>query len=64
METTIGRVIFNQAVPQDLGAKPRNTPDDMFHLEVDEVVGKKQLGKIVDMCYRAHGVTVTAHDAG
>ena len=60
VETSIGRVIFNQAVPQDMGAKPRNTPDDMFLLEVDEVVGKKQLGKIIDMCYRAHGVTVTA----
>ncbi len=60
VETSIGRVIFNQAVPQDMGSKPRNTPDDMFLLEVDEVVGKKQLGKIIDMCYRAHGVTVTA----
>ena len=60
VDTSIGRVIFNQAVPQDMGAKPRNTPDDMFLLEVDEVVGKKQLGKIIDMCYRAHGVTVTA----
>ena len=46
--------------PQDMGAKPRNTPDDMFLLEVDEVVGKSELGKIIDMCYRAHGVTVTA----
>ncbi|NLD60202.1 MAG: DNA-directed RNA polymerase subunit beta', partial [Clostridiales bacterium] len=38
----------------------RKTVDDMFLLEVDEVVGKKQLGRIVDDCYRAHGVTVTA----
>ena len=60
VETTIGRVIFNDAIPQDLGSKPRKTVDDMFLLEVDEVVGKKQLGRIVDDCYRAHGVTVTA----
>ena len=61
VKTSIGRVIFNHAIPQDLGTKPRNTADDMFQLEVDEVVGKKQLGRIVDDCYRAHGVTVTAN---
>ena len=60
VETTIGRVIFNQAIPQDMGTKPRKTLDDMFQLEIDEVVGKKQLGRIVDDCYRTHGVTVTA----
>ena len=60
VETTIGRVIFNQAIPQDMGTKPRKTLDDMFLLEIDEVVGKKQLGRIVDDCYRTHGVTVTA----
>ena len=60
VETSIGRVIFNNAIPQDMGMQPRETVDDMFKLEVDEVVGKKQLGKIIDMCYRAHGVTVTA----
>ncbi|MBQ4618600.1 MAG: DNA-directed RNA polymerase subunit beta' [Clostridia bacterium] len=60
VKTTIGRVIFNQAIPQDLGRQPRNTVDDMFLLEVDELVGKKQLGKIVDDCYRVHGVSDTA----
>ncbi len=60
VETTIGRVIFNNAIPQDLGTKPRNCADDMFQLEIDEVVGKKQLGRIVDDCYRTHGVTITA----
>ncbi|MBR5380724.1 MAG: DNA-directed RNA polymerase subunit beta' [Clostridia bacterium] len=60
VETTIGRVIFNEAIPQDLGHQPRNTVDDMFLLEIDEVVGKKQLGKIVDDCYRVHGVTETS----
>ena len=60
VKTTIGRVIFNQAIPQDLGRQPRNTVDDMFLLEIDELVGKKQLGKIVDDCYRVHGVSDTA----
>ena len=60
VDTTIGRVIFNEAVPQDLGMTKRETIDDMFKLEVDEKVGKKMLGKIVDACYRAHGTTRTA----
>ncbi len=58
--TTIGRVIFNEAIPQDMGMQKRESIDDMFKLEIDEVVGKKQLGKIVDNCYRAHGVTTTS----
>ena len=60
VDTTIGRVIFNQAIPQDMGMQKRETIDDMFKLEIDEVVGKKQLGKIVDNCYRTHGVTTTS----
>ena len=60
VETTIGRVIFNEAVPQDMGLQKRETVDDMFKLEIDEVVGKKQLAKIVDTCYRTHGVTRTS----
>ena len=61
VDTTIGRVIFNQAIPQDMGMQKRETVDDMFKLEIDEVVGKKQLAKIVDTCYRTHGVTTTAN---
>ena len=60
VETTIGRVIFNEAIPQDMGLQKRETVDDMFKLEIDEVVGKKQLAKIVDTCYRTHGVTRTS----
>ena len=60
IDTTIGRVIFNQAIPQDMGWQKRETIDDMFKLEVDEVVGKKQLARIVESCYRTHGVTVTS----
>jgi DNA-directed RNA polymerase subunit beta' len=60
VETTIGRVIFNEAVPQDMGTVARDTGEDMFKLEIDTEVDKKQLGRIVDACYRTHGVTVTA----
>ena len=60
IETTIGRVIFNEAIPQDIGLVKRETIDDMFKLEVDELVGKSQLGKIVDQCYRVKGTTITA----
>ena len=60
VDTTIGRIIFNDAIPQDLGRVPRETIDDMFKLEINEEVGKKQLGKIVEDCYRVHGVTETS----
>ena len=60
IETSLGRLILNSNVPQDMGFKPRNTLDDMFELEIDTKVGKKELGKIVDMCFRAHGVSETA----
>ncbi len=55
INTTLGRLIFNEALPQDLGFKPRNCLEDMFALEVDELVGKKQLSNIVDMCFRSQG---------
>ena len=48
VDTTIGRVIFNQAIPQDLGMQKRETIDDMFKLEINDVCGKKMLAKIVD----------------
>ncbi|MDO4838755.1 MAG: DNA-directed RNA polymerase subunit beta' [Clostridia bacterium] len=55
IDTTLGRLIFNDALPQNLGFKKRECLDDMFELEVDELVGKKQLGNIVDMCFRSQG---------
>ena len=59
-KTTVGRIIFNQAIPQDLGFVDRSNPDNLFKLEIEELVDKKQLGKIVEMCYRKHGPTVTS----
>ena len=60
VDTTVGRVIFNNAIPQDLGFVERNTVDDAFKLEVDHLVVKKDLGNIVDRCYRKHGPTTTS----
>ncbi len=60
IETSLGRLILNDNLPQDMGFVPRNTLDDMFKLEIDKKVGKKELGQIVDMCFRAHGVSETA----
>ena len=53
IETCLGRLILNSNVPQDMGFKPRNTLNDMFELEIDMKVGKKQLGQIVDMLLSA-----------
>ena len=60
IDTSVGRVIFNNAIPQDLGFVSRNCPDDMFRLEVDRLVKKKDLGTIVDAVYRKHGPTITS----
>jgi len=60
IDITPGRVIFNEAIPQDLGFKDRSDPDEVFELEVDCVVDEKVLGQIVDRCYRKYGNTGTA----
>ena len=61
IDATVGRLIFNANIPQDLGYVDR-TPGcaTMCDLEIDEVVGKKQLGKIIDRCIRIHDTTKTA----
>ena len=60
--TTLGRIIFNNPVPQDLGFVERNPEDidSMFKLEVDFLVKKGNLGKIIDKCIRVHGTAVAA----
>ena len=60
IKTTVGRLIFNEAIPQDIGFVPRETPLQQLDLEVDFLVTKKELKQIVDNCYRAKGNTVTA----
>ena len=58
VESTVGRFIFNENIPQDLGFVDREK--DPFGLEVDFLVDKKSLGKIIDKCFRRHGNTRTA----
>ena len=58
VESTVGRFIFNQQIPQDLGFV--NREEDPYSLEVDFLCDKKKLGKIIDKCYRRHGNTGTA----
>ena len=59
IDATVGRLIINDAIPQNLGFKKRESTDDMFPLEIDFVVGKKQLGKIIDKCIRINGFTLS-----
>ena len=60
VDTTVGRVIFNNAIPQDLGFVDRSTEENLFVLEIDKLVAKKDLGNIVDSCYRKYGPTTTS----
>ncbi len=60
VKTTLGKIIFNNPVPQDLGFIDRTNPDNLFTPEVDVLVNKKMLGKIVDRCIKVHGTAVAA----
>ncbi|HOG01020.1 MAG TPA: DNA-directed RNA polymerase subunit beta', partial [Clostridia bacterium] len=60
VETSIGRLIFNNAIPQDLGFVDRTKEENLFTLEVDKMVVKKDLKAIADRCYRRYGTTVTS----
>ena len=55
IDTTVGRLIFNTPIPQDLGYVDRSNPDNLLKLEVEFQVGKKQLGDIVKRCIDIHG---------
>ncbi len=57
-DITLGRLIFNQSIPQDIGFN--KSRDDVFDIEVNTVVKKKQLGQIIDLCIRRHGTAVCA----
>ena len=58
IDATVGRLIYNEPIPQDLGFVDRTVPGHEFDLEVSFLVGKKQLGKIIDKCIRRHGFTI------
>ncbi len=59
VESTVGRFIFNQQIPQDLGFVEDRVKDP-YSLEVDFLCDKKKLGAIIEKCYRVHGNTKTA----
>ncbi len=60
IDTTLGKLIFNEIIPQDLGFQKRECLDDMFKLEIDDKVIKSTLGKIVERCFHRHGASKTA----
>jgi len=60
VRTTVGRLIFNEGIPQDLGFVDRGDPDQIFEPEINFIVGKKQLGKIIDKCINKYGFNYSA----
>ena len=60
IKTTVGKIIFNESIPQDLGYVDRTNPEKEFDLEVDFLITKKTLGKLIDKCYIKHGPTNTS----
>ena len=60
IDTTVGRIIFNRPIPQDLGFVDRSKPENAFKLEIDFLTGKKQLGKIIEKCIKVHGTQKTS----
>ncbi len=61
VRTTVGRLIFNEKIPQDLGFVDREDEATRYDPEINFVVGKKQLGKIIDNCINKHGFTTSAN---
>ena len=60
IDSTIGRFIFNEIIPQDLGFVDRSVPENELKLEVDFHVAKKQLKQILEKVINVHGATQTA----
>ena len=60
VDTTVGRIIFNQPIPQDLGYVDRNDPETMFNFEVEFQVTKKNLPDIISRCLAIHGTKPTS----
>ena len=60
IDATVGRLIFNENIPQDLGYVDRTNSDKQFDLEVAFLVKKKQLSDIIERCIKIHGTTTTS----
>ena len=60
IKTSVGKIIFNEAIPQNLGFVERKEKQDFLKYEIDKLVGKKDLQKIVDACFKKHGASCAA----
>ncbi len=60
VQATVGRIIYNEPIPQDLGFVDRTDPEQMFDYEINFQTGKKQLGVIINKCITKHGFTISA----
>lgn len=60
VETTVGKIILNQVIPQDLGFVDRSRRENLLKYEIDTLVDKKMLGKIIDRCIKVYGNTRTS----
>ncbi|HIX58574.1 MAG TPA: DNA-directed RNA polymerase subunit beta' [Candidatus Blautia gallistercoris] len=60
VDSTLGRFLFNEILPQDLGFVDRSKPENLLLPEVDFLVGKKQLKQILEKVINTHGATKTA----
>ena len=60
IDTTVGKIIFNRPIPQDLGYVDRTKRENALKFEIDFLVGKKQLGKIIERCIKVHGTAMTS----
>ena len=60
VDTTVGRIIFNRPIPQDLGYVDRSKPENLLKFEIGFLVGKKQLGKIIEKRIKVHGTAITS----
>lgn len=60
IDTTLGKLIFNESIPQNLGFVDRSIPGNEFKLEIDFLVSKKNLGNIIDKCYTLYGPAETS----
>ena len=60
IDCTVGQIIFNAPIPQDLGFVDRSDPEHFFDYEVSFTANKGKLGEIVDRCIRKHGFATSA----
>jgi len=60
VKTSVGKIIFNEAIPQNLGFVQRKTKEDFLKYEIDKLTGKKDLQKIVGACFKRHGASCAA----